>query len=392
MANIGDKAVMDFGSSKISMLVGGRGVNNTFQIKAAGEVLYDGFGGGEFYNPDKLARSVATVLNDVQSVLGAPVTELTVGVPGEFTTTSCKEVEMPLDRRRKITNADVEALYQKGETFEHNRDYVVVCRKPIYYTIDDDVRLMSPEGNSAAKLSGFLCYLFAERKFITLVSNILSDLGVKEVHFVPSLLAESLFLFEPEARDSYELLVDVGFITTNVVIVRGDGLLYTKTISLGGGYISMDLQQVFGISFQEAEVLKNMVVLSLDTEKQPVYILRLKDSVKEFDAAQVHKVVQARLEQMAGYVNRALQHCEHTYPDKLTLHLAGGGISFMRGAKEYWAYLLKRPVEIAHSEVPQVSKPHLVSLYGLLDYVLNQEKEEPTEGFVTKILKWFTKK
>ena len=41
-------AVIDVGSSKISVIIGERGVNKTFLIKARKDYAYDGFEGGEF--------------------------------------------------------------------------------------------------------------------------------------------------------------------------------------------------------------------------------------------------------------------------------------------------------------------------------------------------------
>ena len=59
------------------------------------------------------------------------------------------------------------------------------------------------------------------------------------------------------------MLVDCGHLTISVSFVQGQGLLETKTFSLGGGHISADLSEVFEMSYQDAEKFKNQIVLSL---------------------------------------------------------------------------------------------------------------------------------
>ncbi len=48
-----DIAVLDFGSGKIDVLIGERGVNNTICINGMGECDYAGFADGEWFEPDQ---------------------------------------------------------------------------------------------------------------------------------------------------------------------------------------------------------------------------------------------------------------------------------------------------------------------------------------------------
>ena len=45
-------SVLDFGSEKITVMVGGRGINGTFDVKGIGNADYAGFMDGEFFQPD----------------------------------------------------------------------------------------------------------------------------------------------------------------------------------------------------------------------------------------------------------------------------------------------------------------------------------------------------
>ena len=62
------------------------------------------------------------------------------------------------------------------------------------------------------------------------MEDILTDLSVKVLGFMSSCLAETMHLFEPSVRDRYAILVDCGYITTSVMLTRGDGLLFLNVL------------------------------------------------------------------------------------------------------------------------------------------------------------------
>ena len=57
-----DEAILDFGSEKITLMVGGKDVNNSLNIKASYATNYDGFVDGEFLSPDKLIDDFSTLI------------------------------------------------------------------------------------------------------------------------------------------------------------------------------------------------------------------------------------------------------------------------------------------------------------------------------------------
>ena len=52
-----------------------------------------------------------------------------------------------------------------------------------------------------------------------------------------------------------DLLIDVGYLNTEVMAVEGDALIFHKTIEIGGGNIAADLAIGLDIPLKEAEAL-----------------------------------------------------------------------------------------------------------------------------------------
>lgn len=379
---IQDVAVMDIGSGKITVLIGERGVNNTICVHGMGEASYAGFCEGEWYQPDQLGSAVGKAIAAAQNDAGKRIKTLYIGVPGEFTVTKCKEVNIAFDRKRKINDEDVDALHERGNTFDSDLEYTLINSQPIFYMLDDDHKTVQPSGAVSSKLRGIISYTLAENSFIDKFDKIMENIDIDEYDFVSSLLAESLYLFDEATRDRYVVLIDVGYLVTYVAVARGDGILKQFSIPLGGGHITEDLKEYLGIKFSTAEKLKRKVNLSLEVDDSETYSVNSSGRVTAFGAKQVNEVVTAKLSTLAKVIRKCLLSCD--YPDNIPYHLTGGGISYIGGARTYLSKKLERDIEAASPMLPQYAYPHLSSLFGLMDMVLNQDEISP-KGFFAKI-------
>lgn len=381
-----ETAILDFGSGKVTVLIGERGVNGTIAIRSNSSVQYAGFMDGEWLDQDHLPQVIGRAISSAEANAGVKIDRLYVGVPGEFTTVRCKEVGITFPKRRKIKEDDIFNLHSVGDNFG-NATHEVINVQPIYYTLDNDRRVINPIGQATVKLGAILSYALAELYFTGMVRGILAKMGITNVEFVSSVLAESLMLFDHEKRDATAVLIDVGYITTSVAIVRGDGLLSLGSFSLGGGHIAGDLATVLGISFTDAESLKRKVMLSINAGENDIYEISGKDGIKTLPAKTVNEVVSHRIAVIAKTVQKCLDASEYEYPDFVPYSLTGGGISFIRGAKDVLSQSLGRNVEIVAPRLPQLNRPTLSSALGLLDLAINSEAPNKKKGFFAKLFK-----
>ena len=121
-----EAAILDIGSSRISVVIGRRGVNNTINILGRGECEYSGYEDGEFYRPDELINVVSKAINAAETDANLKIRHIFVGVPGQFSVTQCKDVSMSLGRRRRITDEDIDKLFSLGDDFADNDEYTLI--------------------------------------------------------------------------------------------------------------------------------------------------------------------------------------------------------------------------------------------------------------------------
>lgn len=366
-----NSVILEFGSEKITVLIGSKGANDTLRVAGRSDVPYSGFMDGEWLNKAKLPAAVARALNEAAQTAGCKVDKLYVGVPGEACALVTKEVNASFPRKRKLSENDVLELHALGE--ESDPDYEVINVQPVYYTLDDERRLLSPVGQVTTKFGGVLSYVLAEKSFTDGVKTILSDMGVPEIEFVCEPLAEALLLLPEDRRDATAVLIDVGYLTSTVSVVRGDGILSLSSFSMGGGNVTADLAEALEIPFAQAEELKRKVVLTLEPRDEDVYETVVGGERITYPMKLVNEVVSHRVLTIANVVYKCLDGCEYEIPPYAAYVLSGGGISLMRGAKDVLGARIGKNCSVAVPPFPEVNKPTDSVAYGLLDLAVKND-------------------
>lgn len=392
-------AILDFGTSKITAMIGSRGLNNSVCIDGIGICDYEGFADGEWIAPEHLGSAVERAIATAESSARLKINKLFVGVPGDFLLCKVNDVVMSMSKKRRVLDSDVKALHDQGNEYFSDPDWTVINIQPIYYTLDDERKLVAPVGLSSTRLGGSISYVLADNAFIKTINAAVAGAGIYDTEFVSSPLAEFLFLFDDYKRDKCVMLADVGALGTTLIIGRGDGICREYYFSWGGERITRALSEALEIPLSTAILLKHKISLSLDPDYRPKddgggivcteYIVQDGSEELTFDMAEVNGIVRSELNIFARYVEKALKVCDYDYPDFTPLSVTGGGIN-IRGAAEYLSDCLGREVETVKPHLPLLDKPQLSSALGLMDMVLQSEMQY--NGFFGKIRRWFAQR
>lgn len=364
-------AIIEIGSATIVTLIGEHGVNDTFRIFGKGEIAYGGFQNSEFLEPESVKYALAQSISNAEITSETKITNVYIGVPGEFSTCVTKSINLAFPKVKKISKLDIDNIYKTGNTFDTDPKYAVVNKSVIYYELDSLKRVIDPLNMKAKTITGLVSYILAEKSFVQFIKSIFKELKINVVGFISSPLAECLYLFEPSVRDKYVLLVDVGYITTTVSLARGNSLLFLNSFSLGGGYITSDLSQCLKISFNEAERLKKKIVLGWNPKVTDTYEVEGDDVMQSYSAKATNEIVSDRIEMICDYILKCLDNSRYDLPDFLPIYFVGGGFNFIHGIKTIINKKLKRRVEMINSIHNKDIRPYDASEEGLLNMVLN---------------------
>ncbi len=394
-------AILDFGTSKITVLIGSRGINNSICIDGIGVCEYAGYSRGMWLDAERLASCIGHAVAGAEDRARQKIEKLYVGVPNEFSKCKVNDVCISLNKKRRITEQDVDALRESGNRFCDEEGWTVINIQPVFYTLDNEHKLVEPVGMTSTKLGGSISYMSVRNDFAETVNSAAALVDITETEFVSSSLAELLLLFDDCRRDRCVMLADVGAIGTSLAIGRGDGVCVQNYFAWGGARISAALADKFGISLKQAEQLKRKLILSLEPDyfppekeepavMQTEYEIEVNSEIKKFDVAEVNLAVRLEIERFARYIDKALKCCEYEFPEYTTLSVTGGGLGTIRGAAEYLAECLNREVEIVKPSQPMLDRPHLSSALGVLNMVLMYNPQNG--GLFDRFRRWFAKR
>lgn len=358
-----DIAVMDVTSRLISAIVGTKKAQSVFGIKAISEKAHQGYENGEWFDQKDTELAAKNVLREVMKKSQSRTKTLFVGVPAEFLTVVTKEVDVRLDRKRRITEDDVAFLIKKGNDFDEG-SYTTINTSTVYFATDKGDKLYNDVcGMEAVRLEACVSYMLCENRFIEMFDQIATSVGFSDVRYLASNWVECVSLLEKEQRDSVYVLIDIGYLSSSVTIAKGEGILDMRSFSLGGAHIAADIFDALDVSFELAEDAKRLVDLNLNYSDEAVLVGDGESVVYASDACEIAK---CRLDVFADIINEILKEIEDDAPSYMPVYLTGEGIAPIRGAKKYLSEQIGKNIEIITPKLPGFVKPDDSSKAALL--------------------------
>ena len=185
-------AVLDFGTSKVLVLLAEESAYQKVTITSAGMAQYDGFMNGEWNAPSEVSDAIASAIEAAEKKVGTHIKEVYVGVPGEFVRVYVIESSVALQGADpKVTSADVEKLQRQATEMLDRPTGVIIHRSPAWFKVDGGQKTLEPVDQKGSTLEGMIGFVLADQFFINDVTERLKELGV-EVNGYADLLQPEL--------------------------------------------------------------------------------------------------------------------------------------------------------------------------------------------------------
>lgn len=363
-------AVLDIRSSEVTAVVGERGVNNTFIIKSKYSRAYDGYAEGELLDEGSFLSAVDEVVKSTISSFGG-IKSFYVGVPGEFLKTVITDKTISFKTVKKITESDAEYLAETAAPAD-SEGYQTVRHSCLYYVLSDKRKIIDPVGTFSDSLQGKFCFYLCDVKFINVLLKAFKKFAsVEDINLIPVPLAEALYLIEPEVRDNYAVLFDLGYISSTYSVVCGNGLVYSESFSVGTGHIAVLLMTELDVPFDVAEAFISKVNLNAKETLNSIEECVYEGKTYKFSAAVLRDKIRDGLDGICETIEECQQNFIFKNIDAKPIKITGEGVKTIRGAAEHISNRLVKNVEIIAPAVPYYDKPWFSSLLSLLNTALS---------------------
>ena len=387
---------LDFGTSKIVTLVAENSGAQRCDIVGAGIVSYNGFLEDGWNNPAEIDDCIREAISQAEQQSHHKIREVNIGVPGAFTRVYVTEARVSLTGADPhVTANDVRAIFKRA-TENLGLEPLpgeIIHSSPAWFRVDDGKKTLAPVGLKGRELTALISFVIGNRFFLDDVTTRLRNMDIKPKHFFSTPAGEAMLYLPEEDRDRTAVLIDIGYLNTEVMAVEGDAMIFHKCIDLGGGHIAADLSEGLDISFRNAEEkIKQCFVYSQSATPETYEIPAMNDQpARSFTRDEVAPIITARVDEIAAEIKKALEESGVKLGNWSNVYLTGGGVAFNRGGKDYLSAKLGRPVRDTPKRTVKMSSPIYTSTMGLMDLIIDtmEQQRQPAKGLIGKGKEFF---
>lgn len=255
-------ASLDIGSSTIKLLVG-EFVKNALNVLCVSEVQSRGIRKGLIVNRDELIPVLKEVFHKAEEILGIPVSEVILTVPGYYTEVVMTEGSSTITNEdHVITHQDLIRAMHAASYNRINDNYELISIIPTVYKVNDEEIVKNPINIIANKLALKAVLITAPKSTIHPFLSVLDKIGVKVIDVITTSLGDIFTNRTKNSINQLGALINIGEETTTVSIFNKGILTKAEVIELGGANIDNDIAYIYKITKKDAKELKENLGLA----------------------------------------------------------------------------------------------------------------------------------
>lgn len=375
-------AAIEFGTSKIVTMIAQNSGLDRLDIVGAGTVPYDGYSEGDWNTPRQMVQRVRDSIAAAELEANSKIREIYVGVPGEYIHVLTAEAEIEIPEGEIDDNAINAVQDAAADALDIvNSGCMVLHRSPAWFMVDEGKKTMSPSGRGT-KLRALTAFVVAETMFIEDVSEMMRVLNISILGFLAPTLGESLLLLSLEDRDRAALLIDCGYLNTEISVIEGDAIVYHAMLPRGGGHITADLATDLRVSMRAAEQIKRNYVFNPDEFDQDALneVYDARGRKLTFPREVVSQCIERSAAELCNMIDMTIKNDAVEFLGaRSQIYLTGGGLGLMRGARDFLAEQIGRPVKASAPKTAKMNSPVYSSVLGLMDLTFDSIERHDAE-------------
>ena len=317
------KVALDIGNNSIKLLIGEMSSDFTkIAITDYVKVKHGGLRKSEIYDINALSEALRTAISKVESV-ESPITRLSLalGGPGVGSTTVNVKISFP---EKEIEESDMDKLLRKAkrQIFGENEDKFKILYKEVYNKkVDGPNIIKQPIGMVGKELQADVHFVYVEEAYVKKFREVLYGLGVDIDKIYLDSYASAKGTLDEETRKMGVAHVDIGYGSTNVIIMKNGKVLYAKTKSLGELHYVSDLSIILKVPREGAEEILNKL-----KSKQIEADNTIRYGAKKVTLREIKDIILASTDDIIDFINTTID--ESGFHGHLTkgIVLTGGAV------------------------------------------------------------------
>ncbi len=369
---------IDIGSHRVLVLVGEITEGEGTRIVGVGQVPARGIKKGVVVNVTEATAAIAEAVERAEQSSGYQIERAYIGITGSHVTSRNSQGVVGVARRdRGIMPDDIDRALEAAGAIVLPQNQELIHILPRTYTVDGQVGVRDPLGMHGFRLEVEAHVVMGSSTAIQNLSKCVRGAGLEVSEMVLTGLAAGQAVLSKTEREMGVVLVDIGEGTTDIAIFIEGSVWHTRSLSMGGEYITNDIAIGLRLPPEVAERVKlrhghavaaqvaedERFTISPYGESSPVVVPRWK----------LAEIVQARCEELLESIQQEIKRSGYDglLPAGLVLC---GGTAQLPGLRELTRDLFSLPVQIGNPKnlsglAEQVSNPGAAVAVGLVEWM-----------------------
>lgn len=347
----------------------------SFSIIGASEAASFGMRRGVIVDIEEAVSAISSGLEKVERMTGVPVASANVSVGGNHISSLQSHGVIAVSRADgEISENDIVRCIDASQAISIPTNKEVLHVFPKTFTLDGQTGIRDPLGMSGIRLEVDTIIVQAGLPFVKNLTRAVMQAGleIEDLVLAPCAAAESVL--KKRQKDLGVCLVDLGAGTTGLAVYEEGDLLHTAVLPIGSSHITNDIAIGLRCSIETAEKVKlqfgHCEPKAVDKNRE-IDLSRLdKTEEQATTLGYVVEIIEARLEEIFGYVANELKKIQRDGKLPAGIVLTGGGAN-LPGVVEFSKKHLRLPSSLGRPEnvntiIDRVNDPSFATAAGLV--------------------------
>ena len=298
---IGDIIVgIDIGTSKVCCCLGQINKFNQVEILNSSSVACDGFKKGKIVSADAVARAIRFAITDIETMQDFIIKSAYVNIVGKYVSIFKTKYSIKLDDKYEgVTQKNIDTIIRSVGEIEIPEGQQIIDIVPSKFITDTKVT-DDPIGIFTDILEAELDVIIADKQVVKTIGLAMQKAGLMIDGIVINGFALKDIVLTDEEKERGVLLLDIGAGNIDISVFRGNGIVFTDSIPIGGDTITNDISVGLDISYQEADKLKKQYGLASTAYIDNDYSNTLTtyngdDRMKSVKCSELVEIIEARV-------------------------------------------------------------------------------------------------
>ncbi|MDI6775253.1 MAG: cell division protein FtsA [Verrucomicrobiota bacterium] len=391
---------LEIGTTKTIALVGEMREDGHIIITGIGEHPSIGVRKGEFVDLENAVSCVRGALTMAEDNSGVVIRQVYLAVSGGHIHSVVNRGAVPLPGAdRVVTDEDVEQVMGVAQAVNLPPDREILHTICQLFTIDDQERVVRPEGMAAARLGLDMLVLHGVRNRLHNAVRVVRSIPMDVADVVFGGLCSALSVLTPEQKRLGVIVIDLGGGTTDYLAYAGNVVAAGGALGVGGDHVTNDVAVAFSTPTSQAERLKResgcAVVRPLVGSQRVDLSADVGFQGRSVSLKSLHTVIHARMDEILGMIRRRLER-EGILPRVGAGVVLAGGAARLDGVAELAEQVFDMPCSVGRPRnisglATATDGPEYATVSGLIQYAFKTmtEDDEGRAGILKSLLRMF---